>query len=379
MMENNVLDESNIYDESILGENTKRIKRQKGYKLDVIIGNPPYSAGQTNANDNNQNTSYPALFEKIANSYAKNSTATNKNSLYDTYKLAIKYATDRLDKNGIIAYVTNGSFIDGNADDGLRQCLEQEFSYIYIVNLRGNARTSGEARKQEGGGIFDSGSRAPVAITLLIKDETYTKDKATIYYYDIGDYLTRERKLEILQSKKSIKNIEFQTLVPNKFNDWINQRDDSFNDFFLIGSKDKKNTEETIFENIYSSGIKTNRDDWIYNFSKENLQENMKNTIDFYNNELEKCKKDKKYNFNKDNKKISWSDTLIAKINRQENLQFNTFCLTRAIYRPFTKSNFYYYKPLIERTYQFPKIFPTGNEDNLIITLNGIGNRHFVH
>ena len=175
-------------EDEIFGENKNSIRMQRSTPIDVIIGNPPYSAGQKSGNDDNKNTSYPKLFKKIADTYAKFSTATNKNSLYDSYKLAIRWASDRITNNGIIGYVTNGSFIDGNSDDGLRSCLEKEFSYIYVINLRGNQRTQGEESKKEGGKIFDSGSRTPVAITLLIKDASYTAEKAEIYYFDIGDY-----------------------------------------------------------------------------------------------------------------------------------------------------------------------------------------------
>ncbi|MDY5467419.1 MAG: Eco57I restriction-modification methylase domain-containing protein [Campylobacter sp.] len=294
-------------EDEILGENKENRKAQRNTPIDVIIGNPPYSAQQKSANDNNKNTEYPALFKKIAESYAKESTATNKNSLYDSYKLAIRWASDRIEHNGIIGYVTNSSFIDGNSDDGLRACLEKEFSYIYVLNLRGNQRTQGEESRKEGGKIFGGGSRTPVAITLLIKDENYKEEKAEISYFDIGDYLSREQKLNILNHLHDISKVDFTRIIPNKLNDWIGQRDESFDALVLIGSKEKGNKEQTIFESVYFRELEGARDNWIYNFDKNTLAKNMDNTIDIYNQECEKYIGNKDYSklINRNPKEIS--------------------------------------------------------------------------
>ena len=180
-------------------ENSERLKRQKKAPVRVIIGNPPYSVGQKAANDDAQNLKYPILDKRIADTYAVNSQANNKNSLYDSYIKAIRWASDRIAQikdGGIVAFISNGAWIDGNAQDGMRKCLKDEFTSIYVLNLRGNQRTSGELSRKEGGKIFGSGSRTPIAITFLVKNPS-KKGKTEIHYHDIGDYLTREQKLVI--------------------------------------------------------------------------------------------------------------------------------------------------------------------------------------
>jgi len=176
--------------------------------LRVIMGNPPYSIGQKSANDNAQNQKYPKLDARIANTYAKATEATNKNSLYDSYIKAFRWSTDRLDPEhgGVIAFVSNGAWLDGNSADGFRKVLENEFSSIYAFNTRGNARTSGELRQKEAGNVFGGGSRTPISITLLVKNPLTKAEKAKIYYHDIGDYLNREEKLAIVSNFKTVIN-----------------------------------------------------------------------------------------------------------------------------------------------------------------------------
>lgn len=305
--------------DEILGENKENRRAQRNTPIDVIIGNPPYSNGQGSANDNNKNTEYPNLFNAIRNSYTKESqNIKSKNTLFDTYKLAIRWASDRINKNGIIGYVTNGSFIDGNSDDGLRACLEKEFSYIYVLNLRGNQRTQGEEGRKEGGKIFGGGSRTPVAITLLIKDENYKGEKAEISYFDIGDYLSREQKLNILNHLHDISKVNFTRIIPNKFNDWIDQRDESFNEFIEIANKNTKFKQGLDIFECFSMGVVTNRDSWVYNYSKDELSKNMKNSIEFFNSQLGKNENE----LDIDIKRISWSRKLkgLAKKQIKKNL-----------------------------------------------------------
>ncbi len=216
--------------DSALPENHKRVEKQKREKVSVIISNPPYSVGQADANDNNQNLEYAELDKKIRDSYAKESSATLKNSLYDSYIRGIKWASERIGDSGIIGYVTNGAFIDSNSADGLRKCLSKEFSKIYCFNLRGNQRTSGEMSRREGGKIFGSGSRTPVAISIFIKSES-SSGISEIYYYDIGDYLSREEKLKIVTEFNSVKSIPWLRVAPNLDGDWINQRSPEFEGF----------------------------------------------------------------------------------------------------------------------------------------------------
>jgi predicted helicase len=222
-------------------QNSERVQKQRNAPLNVIIGNPPYSVGQKSANDNAQNQSYPKLDARIANTYAKLTTATNKNSLYDSYIKAFRWTTDRLDENGgIISFISNGTWLDGNSQDGFRKSLEKEFTSIYVFNLRGNARTSGELRQKEGGGVFGLGSRTPIAITLLVKNPAKSGDeKATIYYHDIGDYLSQTEKLNIVKEFGSVANekMEWKILKPNEHGDWISLRNHAFSNFIMLDAE----------------------------------------------------------------------------------------------------------------------------------------------
>jgi predicted helicase len=247
--------------EGVFPANSQRADHQRKQDIRVIMGNPPYSAGQESENDGNKNLKYPVLDDAIRGTYAKHSTATNKNSLYDNYIRAIRWASDRIKDQGIVCYVTNGSFIDGNATDGLRKCLTDEFSSIYCFNLRGNQRTSGEISRREGGKIFGSGSRTPIAITLMVKTPQH-QGPCQVFYHDIGDYLSREEKLAIIKDFGSIQGMTWKPLTPNDQHDWINLRDPAFEAFTPLGDKEDK-TAKTLFE-TYSSGLKTNRDNWIY-------------------------------------------------------------------------------------------------------------------
>lgn len=234
--------------DELLEENSARRKRQQALDIRVIVGNPPYSAGQESANDNNANVQYPLLDERIRSTYAARSKATLKNALYDSYIRAIRWSSDRIKDRGVIGFVTNGGFIEANTSDGLRRCLVEEFSNLYVFHLRGNQRTSGERSRKEGGKIFGSGSRAPIAISILVKNPQ-AKEHGKIYYHDIGDYLTREQKLEIVSEFGSIEGITqqagWQTIKPDEFGDWLNQRDPFFDTYISMG--DKKIRSQKIF------------------------------------------------------------------------------------------------------------------------------------
>ncbi|MBP6664125.1 MAG: DEAD/DEAH box helicase [Chitinophagales bacterium] len=372
-------------------ENSARLSAQKQAPLRIIMGNPPYSVGQKSANDNAQNQKYNHLDQRIADTYAKATNATNKNSLYDSYIKAFRWASDRLDseQGGIIAFVSNGAWLDGNSSSGFRKCLEQEFSSIYVFNLRGNARTQGELRRKEAGNVFDSGSRTPIAITLLVKKPT-TKfpsfggagvDKATIYYHDIGDYLSRETKLQTVQQFGSMLKLPCQILQPNKEGDWISVRDDLFSTFIALGDKDDK-LANTFFVPFYSSGVKTQRDAWCYHSSKSALESNIQKTIEFYNEQRKLYATTKKENPNIrikevvsfDPTKISWSDNPLNGIETNKEYFFNAQDLVTAVYRPFFKQHLYFNRMLNERVYQMPKLFPTPDTKNLMICVPGIGN-----
>lgn len=233
----------------------------------VIIGNPPYSAGAKSQNDNNQNLSHPKLEERVYEKYGKNSTAKVGATTRDTLIQSIYMASELLKDRGVLGFVVNGSFIDSKSADGFRKCVAQEFAHLYVLNLRGNARTSGEERKKESDGIFDSGSRATIAIIFFVKD-TSVKNSA-IHYYDIGDYLKREDKLNRLANFTDLDAIAFETIIPNNKGDWINQREDAFEKLIPL-KRDKKRQNPSVFD-INSNGVATGRDPWVYNFSPNAL------------------------------------------------------------------------------------------------------------
>jgi predicted helicase len=224
----------------MLVDNSNRRSKQKKLDIKVIICNPPYSSGQESANDNNQNVKYPYLDSRIEHSYVANTSAVLRNSLYNSYIRAIRWASDRIGESGIIGMITNAGFLEGNAMDGLRKCLSKEFDDIYIVHLRGNAYTSGEQRKKEKDNVFGQGSRTPVAICFFIKNKK-SNESSNIYFYDIGDYLNKSEKLNKLKDLYSLNNLksnsQFKNLIPDKYYDWINQRNSETEDLILLGGK----------------------------------------------------------------------------------------------------------------------------------------------
>ena len=273
-----------LFPKEWLPDNNERAEKQQQLPIQVIVGNPPWSAGQRSSTDDNPNVEYPALEEKIKETYVKYSTANNKNSLYDTYKMAIRWASDRIDEQGVVAFVTNGSWIDGNADSGVRACLAEEFSSVHVLHLRGNARTSGERRRAEGGNVFGGGSRAPVAITIFVKNPNATHEGCKIHYRDIGDYLTREEKLDALREAVSLKGFsDWQAIAPNRHYDWIEQRSEAFAQFYPLGSEDTKSgkADDAIFR-LYLRGLETTRDAYIYNLSRDACAGNAKLMVQDY-------------------------------------------------------------------------------------------------
>ena len=362
-------------------QNSERVEAQKKAPLKVIIGNPPYSVGQQNANDNAANQKYDRLEKRIEETYSSLSKATNRGALYDAYIKAFRWSTDRLDKTGgIICFVSNGAWLDGNSTDGFRKQLEKEFSTIYVFNTRGNARTQGDLRRKEAGNVFGGGSRTPIAITLLVKNPKAEKEKATIHYYDIGDYLKREEKLKIINDFKTVSNIEWKILKPNNEGDWINQRNDMFDTFIPIGNK-KENQNSCFFVPFYSNGVKTNRDAWVYNFNKEYLSNNMCETIRLYQEGLkifkekskgvQKPKADDYIDFSQ--RMITWTREIKWDIEKGQEYKFEPDCIVTALYRPFTRQNLYFNKGWNNMQYLMPKLFPQKESQNLVICVSGVG------
>lgn len=370
-------DNAKLFSEA-LPENSERLQRQNSTPLRVIIGNPPYSVGQKSANDNAQNQKYSKLDKRIEQTYARLSTAGLKNSLYDSYIKAFRWASDRLsDDGGVIGFVSNGSWIDGNAQDGLRKSLEQEFTSIHVFNLRGNQRTSGELSRREGGKIFGSGSRTPISITLLVKNPDKHQEKADIYYHDIGEYLTREQKLNIINDFGSFSKINLQKLTPNEHGDWINERNDEFSTFIELASKENKK-----FFNISSWGLKSNRDAWTVNSSNQALISNVKDMINFYNDQVEvfrkiinETRKSKVEDIvDNDPTKISWTRSLRRDATNLTKHTINKDAISTTLYRPYFKQKLYYDRTLIEEIGKMPLIFPLKSKvDNLVICTSGKG------
>jgi predicted helicase len=379
-------DESESLFSEMFPQNSQRVENQKNSPLRVIIGNPPYSVGQKSANDNAKNQSYTKLDDRISETYANLTSAINKNSLYDSYFKAFRWSSDRLDNNGgIICFISNGAWLDGNSSDGFRKSLEMEFSSIYVFNLRGNARTSGALRQKEGGGVFGLGSRTPISITLLVKNPVVKTDKVTIYYHDIGDYLNRDEKLNNIKNFKSVLNQEmkWKVLEPNIHGDWIIHRNELFNTFFELTPDEKFNLESKSIFVLNSMGLGSSRDAWVYNFSREKNKFNINNTINHFNEEVDRYKIEILINdelevediINKDTKKISWSSSLIPQVKRGKHLKFEENKILISSYRPFNKQFLYFGDNLIHRRGQFDNIMKVKNNKIICIssTNNGLG------
>ena len=365
-------------------QNSKRVQKQQKAPLRIIMGNPPYSIGQKSANDNAQNQKYEKLDGRIESTYVKASGAGLNKSLYDAYIKSFRWSTDRLDKTGgIICFVSNGAWIDGNSTDGFRLSLEKEFSSIYVFNLRGNQRTSGELSRKEGGKIFGSGSRTPISITLLVKNPAVKKEKATIHYHDIGDYLDREEKLKIVSSFKSFtsEKLNLKTLKPNEHGDWINQRNDAFDNYIPLDPEKKFDTFSHNIFTTFSLGLGTNRDAFNYNSSRVHLINNVSKSIAFYNSQrlkaLGKIGKNPDLKVESiltyDKSQLNWTDSVIRDLSKNIEYSFNSDSVVDALYRPFFKQRLYFAKELNHRTYQQLKFFPIPSLQNTVISICGTG------
>ena len=369
--------------DALLVDNSKRRKRQKTLDIRVIVGNPPYSVGQGDANANNANIAYPSLDARIRDTYAARSDANNKNALYDSYIRAIRWASDRIGDAGVIGFVTNAGFVEANTADGLRQCLADEFSSLYVFHLRGNARTSGETRRKEKDNVFGVGSRAPIAISLLVKNPG-AEQHGQIQFHDIGDYLSREEKLEKITAYASVTGIpHWQTIVPDTHGDWLKQRDNSFDRFIVMGSKDDP-TEPALFGN-HSRGLETGRDAWVFNSSLPKLRSSVEAMINFYNNEVDRFNKDmpglstkERYDLvadfiDTDATKISWTRGLRGDCARGKLANLREDGFIESLYRPFTKQHAYFDRMLNEYLNQIPRIYPDAGTENLTICITGRG------
>ena len=357
--------QSNIFTTE-LGENNARLAELNSRDIRVVIGNPPYSAKQDNANDDNQNEHYEELDDRIAKTYAAKTEAVNKNSLYDSYIRAYRWASDRIGDKGIIGFVTNAGWIDSNSADGMRKSMTEEFSSIYVYHLKGNQRTSGERSRQEGGKVFGEGSRAPVAIVFLVKNPA-SPERGKIYFHAVDDYLTREEKLACLREDRSMANTQTNVIIPDAHGDWLNQRDDSFVSFWPLISKE---LTSSIFKDV-SRGLETGRDVWSINSSIDKLSENITKLISTYNNDLTTGVR------TLDPSKIKWTSSLQNFANKGKTITFNKKNISEILYRPFFIQKAYNAKELIHRVGHFAKYFPQEQSQNLIICSSGVGSKEY--
>lgn len=356
-------------------ENSKRVQRQLNSPITVIIGNPPYSAGQKSANDNAQNQHYPLLEERIQKLYVEGSKATNNNSMYDSYIKAFRWASDKIESDcGIIAFITNAGWLDSNAGAIFRGELEKEFSDIYVINLRGAIRSNmgnKEAAKREGGNIF--GILTGVAITILVKNASANREKAHIHYYNMEDYLSAPDKLGMLRNGKDILCFQFDTIHPNAHGDWINARNEAFSSYIPIEPEKKFDTMQKSMFITYSCGLKTQRDPWCYNYSKKTVDNVSREMIDYYNSQRKKLCSGEIYEVNFETNIISWTRAVLNDIARNKVYSKDDGCIVAATYRPFSKQNLFSYPPLNEMTYQIPRLFPNPRLENKVICVSGVG------
>ena len=360
-------------------DNSERRRKQKATDIRVIVGNPPYSVGQETVDDNNENVSYPQLDSRIRDTYAAHTASSLKRKLYDSYIRAIRWASDRIGEAGIVAYVTNAGWIEGTGADGMRACLAKEFTDLYVFHLRGNQRTSGERSRKEGGKIFGSGSRAPIAISVFVKNPD-AAEHGRIFFHDIGDYLDQKQKLAIVHDFGAVSGISksdgWQTINPDDQNDWLNQRDTNFDQFISLG--DKKDKSNLALFSMYSLGVATGRDGWAYNYSKESLENNIDKLIATYNVERSRVsslpgKLEDHLTF--DGSKISWTVGLKRDAARNLPLSSSDGAIIESLYRPFDHEWLFFGPRLNERTGQMPQIFGDGTAENLVVGLPGPGFR----
>ncbi|WP_298476094.1 type ISP restriction/modification enzyme [uncultured Maribacter sp.] len=353
-------------------ENSKRLEEQRKGPIRVIMGNPPYSRGQEDANDNAQNQNYPKLEAKIAQTYAAKSDSTLSRDLYNSYMKAFRWSSDRIDSEngGIIAFITGSGFIDKGSYSGFRKSLEDEFSSIYVYNLRGDIRgRAKEDAKREGQNVFDI--MTGVAITILVKKPN--SNKAEIHYQQIDDYLNRIEKLNLLKETNSINNLSFLDIKPNDKGDWINKRSAVFETLIPIEPKKNFVAKTKSYFLVNGVGVSSSREVWVYNYSINKLRSNMDEFIEYYNQERESFKQ--KQEVDSDYKRISWSVNLKKDVKRNIEHSYIKNEERLGLVRPFVKSNLYYHKPFIERPGVGSSIFPNGSYENIVITIAGKGNR----
>lgn len=361
-------------------ENVERIRRQNSRRISVIIGNPPYNANQLNENENNKNREYPEIDKRIKETYIKASTA-QKTKLYDMYARFFRWASDRVDENGIVAFVSNNSFVDSRTFDGFRKILTQEFNGVWVIDLKGNARTSGERRRREGGNIFDDKIRVGVAIWFCIKKKG--AKGCRIFYDAVRDYAKSEEKIEFVSSQP-LHERKFTEIKPDEKNNWINLAEDNdFETLIPIASKEtkasKKSAQEKAIFKLFSLGVVTNRDEWVYDSSQENLRKKVRNLIGFYNSEVDRLADNALPQKLSDKLKyeIKWTRAVKKDLEKQRKYKYDDDAIVTSLYRPYCKRHLYYNKQLNEMQYQMPQIFPDRRTGNKVICFTTGGRLNF--
>ena len=363
-------------------ENTARVERQKEAEMFVIIGNPPYNMGQINENDNNKNRKYETMDKRVAETYAKDSKATLRNKLSDPYVKAIRWASNRIGEEGVVAFVTNNGFLDGVAFDGMRKHLADDFDAIYILDLGGNVRKdpklSGTTHN-----VFEI--QVGVSINFFIRRHDKTNSQAEIFYARVDELWRKEDKYRYLNSKEHYGNIEWKRITPDKRYTWLTEGfHPEFETFIPMGTKEaKRETGEAVdvIFKTYSLGVSTNRDAWARNFNRSALTENMQRMIETYNDQVFKWERWENQNANVDDfvdyddEKISWSRDLKRKLKSKQIAEFSETKIRQSLYRPFTRSNVYFDRVMIDIVSLFPSIFPVpeAETENRVICVSGLG------
>ncbi|MDB9456836.1 N-6 DNA methylase, partial [Dolichospermum circinale CS-545/17] len=345
-------------------ENTARIKRQNDRTISVIIGNPPYNAKQENFNDNNANRYYTAIDKLIKESYIKYSKAQNTNIVYDMYTRFIRWAADRLGKNGIIAFITNSSFIDARAFDGFRKAVSDDFNYIYIIDLHGDVRKN---PKLSGTTHNVFGIQTGVAIMFLVKKLNSDFNSCQIFYIRRPEFDTASDKLKFLSQTK-FNQIPFDHILPDKNYNWINQSDNDFESLLPLVDKDVKagKGEKAVFK-LFSRGVATQRDEWVYDLSEESLVNKMKFFVEIYQSQFDKQPEAEL------SQQIKWDEDLKSYFKRKIQKQFDKNSIKPSLYRPFYKEQLYFDRHFNGRTYQWFDILNEKDAENKYIAFSGIG------
>ena len=356
-------EQQNSFMDELLGQNNERLKKQQNQPITAIISNPPYSVGAKKGNHAQKNMKYPILDKDISNDYVEKSQSKSVRGLYDSYIRAFKWASKRIDNQGVIGFVTNASYLDSTSTDGFRKALYSEFNHIYVYNLRGNALLSGESRRKEGDNVFAQGSKTPVAICILVKDNSKQHE---LFYKDIGDYLSRKEKLDKIKEKNSILNIKWKKITPNKDGDWLNQRDPNYMKY------------PSLLKDVYLSkkdGIQSNRDAWVVGFGKNKVVSNAHKMIENYNSELSRLSSKKDANIlrlaTQDESVINWSRRLESRFNSRKPLDKTGYPI-QIMYYPFVKKWIYFDRYLLE----YPRKFDLDlNGRNIILSVSGAGTK----